>query len=372
MKVKHTRARAARLGALLLALACLLTPLYGCGGNPGTPGSTVEVPRGMAIVYTEEGLTLMAPESWAAQKLGEVVCLYASSADPTSITAVTVESPLSPADYFAAHEDELRATVAEYTRLTAEESDEAFIGERPAVRRVYTGKRNGTPYKFMQVICRRGDGLFMLTYTAKNEVVRNDKTYFELWFDAATLTVENVIFEGEALPEVTLPAPTPDAEGMILASNPDISRYSLWVPQNYEIELANGITMAKTEGAVISLSYTVPQTENLLQHRDLREAYLNEAYTNVTKIESECAGEKPVEKPEDVELWVAERQAMRVVYTYTHNNVAYKTVKIFTVNGVYIYELSYTARLDAAAGETSPYDAHRAEFDRVIARFAFD
>ncbi len=345
--------------ALLLALLLLVTPvLTACGGNTD-PGVTL--PDGMQLGYAGDGYTFYAPVRWQVSEAGGVPTAMVSSVDRTSLTCVRIESDKSAAAYFSESEAELTARLFEYT-LTNEGSDSLTLGGVAAIRRVYTAKVEGTAYKFMQVLCQKDGYIYLLTYTAENTAKENETSKFDTHYEDATAAISAFAFSGTGKPPVTTAGPTEVLPGMYEASDPAVSRYSLYAPLSWTTVTATGITTVKKgEEAVLSVSYEVPREDNIPALWEARKTSYTAIYENFTVIEAECETAE-VEKLEDVKVFFGEVPAVRYVYTYTVNGTAYKSAEILTIRGVYIYTMTYTAKADAYAAGMADFDAMRTSF----------
>ncbi len=348
-----------KLFALLLLSALLF--LSACGGAPG--GDGVKVPEGMQLVTVGDGYTFFAPEGWATDLSSGIPTAYVSAIDPSNITLTRTRSDASPAEYFAASLPSLKATFTDFAELSDLASENTTLGGQPAIVRAYSGKLLGTSYTVKQYIASVDGYLYLFTYTAKNEVPSGEKTYFERYEEKADAAAAALLFTGEASDVPAEPeAPTVNEDGLILISDPAISRYSLYVPESWTPDLQNATTSATREEAVISLSYLIPKQNTPGEHWEQMNKDYASLLADYTLLEEEST--EIVENPEEIEVRLGGIQAMRRVFTFTRGGTAYKCQKLITGRGIYIYTLSYTATLDA-------YDAYAADFAAIVAAFEF-
>ncbi len=346
--------------ALLLTLLLLgSTLLTACGGKDPTD----PLPEGMQLGFIGDGYTFYAPERWDVTTAGGIPTASVSAVNGTSLTCVRVVSDKTAAAYFADNEGELSSRLSDYTPLPAEGSDGTSLGGASAIRRIYTATVNRKPYKFMQVLCQRDGYLYLLTYTAENDTENGKTSLFDTHLEEAMAAIAAFSFEGTATPPVT-EAPPAAADGMYEVSDPAVSRYRLYVPLSWEKDLSTGITTAKKGNeAAVSLSYEVPEVDNIPDLWEARKATYAEIYENFTVVTEECEAD-PVEKLEDVTVFLGEVPAVRYVYTFTVNGEAYKAAEIVTIKGVYIYTLTYTAKADC-------YATYWEDLTRIQERFVF-
>lgn len=342
---------------LTLILLCAAT-LTACGGTPQDPA-----PEGMQLCFAGNGYTFYAPEGWDVTTSGGVPTASVSAVNGTNLTCVRIETDKAASAYFAEGEDELSARLADYTLLPAEGSDTATLGGVSAVRCVYTATVNGKPYKFMQILCQKDGYVYLLTYTGEHTAENGKTSLFDTHLEEATAAIAAFEFEGTETPPVTTAEPTVVA-GMYEASDPAVSRYRLYVPLSWEKDLSTGITTVKKGNeAALSLSYEVPEADNIPDLWEIRKQAYAQMYENFEVVEDECLAD-PVEKLEDVTVFLGEVPAVRYVYTFTVNGQAYKAAETVTIKGVYIYTMTYTAKADC-------YAAHMEDFEAMQEHFVF-
>ena len=357
-----------KLISFVLLLATLLS-LAACAGDTAGDGA----PEGMQLVERGDGYTFFAPEEWVVDRSTGIPTAYVSAVDPTSITLTRVVDARTPAEYFAASEARLAATFADYTPLAEYTDDASLLGGRTASVRAFTGKLLGTAYTVKQVIARGGEHLYLLTYTAKG-APSDDDTAFRRHEEDADAAFAAFLFAGSAeltgAPEAT--PPVTNEGGMVLVSDPAVSRYSLYAPAGWTPDLQNGTTSLVTEGAFLSLSYEIPEEDTLLSYWDARSEAYKTLYPGYTLLTDECVPPAAAESAEDVKVWLGGRQAALYVFTFRQGGVEYKTEKRLTVMGVYVYTLTYTARTTPLADGTVPFTARYADYLAVANAFTFD
>ena len=351
----------------LILLATLLLALTACGGSLPGNGET-EIPKGMKIAKEGEGYTFFVPEDWVVETSTGVTMAYVSTVDPSNVTLLRIPTDKTPAAYFAENEAKLSSVLESYTLLEA--NDTTTFGGEPASVRVYTGKVAGVEYKYMQFLVQKAGVLTLFTYTAKTAIPSGDVSYYDRYVpyilgNDQIVGMANVfLFTGTAPEEM----PTPPEEviknedGLILMSDPAVSRYSLYAPEGWHSDLANGTTSISKGDAVVTVAYEI-YTQIIAEVWEAKCATYAELYESFAVVDAECS--RPVDKPEDVEVWVDGHQAARYVYTFTHGGVAYKAQKLMTLDGLYVYSITLTARADA-------YEAAKADFGTMVTAFTFD
>ncbi len=345
--------------ALCLLVSLLLPLLFACGG--GSVGDGIVIPEGMIYVGGDERYTFFAPESFTPDRVGAHLMAYASSVDPSNITLAVTEGE-DPAAYFAAQEGALRESLTAYAPVSADCSDEAKLGDRTAIRRVYTASFDGVGYKIMQLIAEKDGLLYLFTYTARTEEYNNGVSYFDLWLEKVNAAAAAFLFRGEEEgPKAEGDAPLKNEDGLLLVSNDKVNRYRLYLPEAFTPTLQSGITQGRREnGASFTLSYEIPMEDNIEQYWNSVKKGLDELYGGITYIAEESS--VPVESESEIVYRMAGHQAARYVYTFEAAGVPMKGVKTMVVEGVYIYTLTYVAPVSVF----SP-----SELDTVIGAFEF-
>lgn len=354
-----------RLLALLLLLATALS-LFACGNGGGV--TLPEPPDGMQLAATCEEYTFFVPEDWTVDASGGVPMAYVSATDTSNVTLVRVEGESDPVAFFEASLPTLRSTFADFTMVT---EDTTTLGGRPAILRTFSGKLAGGDYTVKQYIAAVGGAIYLMTYTAKNEVPSGKLTYYERYEEMVADAAAALLFTGVDLtPPAEESEPPAEKDGLVLASDPKISPYSFYLPKHYEVLLKSGMTSGTANGVSVTAQYEAPRAANMLDYWEERCESYKSLYEGFTLIEAECS---PIATtPEEVEIWIDGHQAARYVFTFTRGGVTYKSQKLLTLEGSYIYILSYTARLTPEADGTVPYDAYKAEFDTIVKAFTFD
>lgn len=173
--------------------------------------------------------------------------------------------------------------------------------------------------------------------------------------------------------------------GMKLASNPDAVDYSLYVPKDWEITMANGATMAQASLAdstsVIVTNHTNTQFAAMSDAKDTLSAYYNgtesaEGYKDkliglfdtVTDAEGNLTSSLVlVQEPANITLKKGESNvaALKVVYTATLDGASIQQVLVMAYEDDYFYNITFT---------TSPalYEDNETTFETILENFNFN
>ena len=367
-----------KLIALALIVALLLS-LTACGAGGGTAdGIGVTVPEGLKIAEEGDGYTLIVPEEWVVDTSTGITTAYVSAVDPSNITLVRIKTDTAPEDYFAASEARLATLFEGYTLLADASTNNTTFGGKAAILRVYGGELLGTPYIVKQYLCRNGEYLYLFTCTAEDVALAtllsdeetNEKKRYESFEKMADTSASYFAFTGTATPAAPSEStpPVTNADGLVLISDPAISRYSFYVPATWTPDLRNGTTSATREGAVMTVSYEIPMEGPIGEYWERMNGDYKTLYENYDLLEEECS--PPAEKLEDVTVWLDGEQAVRYVFTFTRAGITYKTEKILTLRGLYAYTLTYTAVFTGDGQDA--YTAYHADLDAAVRAFTFD
>ena len=340
-----------------------------CTAGAGSAGTTVTLPDGMQLAEMGDGYTFFAPEDWCVDLSTGIATTYVSTIDPSNITLVRLADG-DPIAYFEAAEDRLADMLVDYTLHEAE--DNALMGGKAAIVRVYSGKLAGIPYRYKQYLCRYDGYLYLLTYTAKEEIPSGDVSYYARYEETADKVAAAFLFTGTAADaEKPNKEPLTNENGLVLASDPAVAGYSLYIPTTWTPDLQNGTTSATRDGlATITVIREIPNENTIEEYWNAKEETYRHLYEDFALIESECS--LPAATEEEVTVRLDGHQAARYVYTYTQNGITYKVNKLLTLDGLYVLSFTYTARLTPITGGDVPYQEFWLDYLNMKEDFRFN
>ena len=148
---------------ILCALLAVLTlALCACQKNP----TEVDVPDGMTLASGDiVDYYLFVPADWRLDLSGGMVSAFKSSADPTSVSVMTWETPYAddtPADVWEMYKGEFESVFSEFT---VESSTSMLLDGVAAEKYVYTGKLAENTFRYTQVIAVRHSAAYLITIT---------------------------------------------------------------------------------------------------------------------------------------------------------------------------------------------------------------
>lgn len=151
--------------------------------------------------------------------------------------------------------------------------------------------------------------------------------------------------------------------GMVLASDPEISDYSLYVPKGWTVDMSTGITSAyvsSVDHSSVSVSYGVPSEKNLEEFWGNSKKHYDSIFENFTVLE------------EGAPAKLGEYDAARYNYTAEYEGKEYQFLQYMTIRGAYVYIFTYTAENEKSdiLGYV-PYEKNLEAVLTVISEFKF-
>ncbi len=382
-----------KLISLTLLLALLTLSLASCGSSGDTP-------PGMKLLSDKDkdGFYLYVPEQYTTfyDATTGVMLSTVSRLDSTSISGYVVyPTETSIAEYVAAHFDP--SDLGEDAALVP--LDPALglvdypilqqIDGREAPTYEWSFTRGETEYRTMQVYIPRdaedlSKGVAVLTYTARMTESVTGLVAYTKHLEDFQKTLQVFKFTDQ-LDTPTSEAPTP-IDGMLLASDPKIANYSLFVPESYTLDLMIGISSAfdPTDRTSVTATYCYPDgvesvasyvTERLQKY----EAFFDTC-EKLIPVDAELTEKEddPADTKNDyVLLTVDGCTAYRYEFLATLDGVSYRFAEVLilrkkglTKTG--LYTVTMTANGEDASVAAERLDAHRAELSAILDAFKFN
>ena len=198
-----------------------------------------------------------------------------------------------------------------------------------------------------------------------------------MYLDKINQSIENFTFT-ERKGEASRPEYERDADGYIMISDPKLSKFSLYVPENYEVIYSSGFVKAKiSDGANISLTRATDTNVSILDYlvgrKDNMKSFTTDfediSIVTATPIEDK---DNPVYKNFDCEALYDAGLAFgdlgsKVIayeYKYTFNNQVYHVYQLVGVNRLNGFVFTYTAL-------ESEYYQHLDEIKTILEKVRF-
>lgn len=130
----------------------------------------VDVPEGMKLISTDErGYRFYVPEKWIVNKRTEATAAYYSDSDKSNVSVqiyMADNNVRTIDDYFGSCESGYKNIFSSYTLISSSDIKMSNISAKQYVISVTS---DGTEYKMLQAIVKKGAYFYCVTYTATPE-----------------------------------------------------------------------------------------------------------------------------------------------------------------------------------------------------------
>ena len=329
---KHPRATALCL-AILMTLPLLLCA---CSGSTGADG--VSIPNGtQSAAAGEASYYMFVPSDWIVERYGETTMVTVSAYSSVSISMTSFASDKTPEAYWEESRADFARVLSDFrTETTADE----LMDDAPCKRFRFFGKyEGGTEYGFMQCIAKKGERLYVLTFTAAmTEFAEYEKSVDGI---LSYFKFKKSDSPAEKPTEITEGAP----EGMKQISRTDIHSYRFFVPISWVTLRQDGLVAAcvsDTDRTTVSITSNYPPSgvSSIAEYFASMESKRQSMLADYRLI---SGGEK-----ED-EADIAGKRGAKYVYEGKNGGIEYRITQIFFVRGSNIYTLTYSATKEASS-----------------------
>ena len=344
-----------------------------------------EAPEGLQVIKASEsdGYIFYGPEGWTVANTADVAGakVFATSRMRPSITFTEANMPETTIpEYFADSLAEFPAAISD--TMVIHLRDEVCLfgnanGENDkAYKYIYTYKYDDLDVACMQILLTHNGKFYIFTYTSFGDV-NDENSYYRKYLDKITLSIENFTFT-EASAEQSQPEYERDSDGYILVSDYKLSKFSLYVPDNYEVVYSSGFVKVKiSDSANISLTRPTNTNVSILNYLVDRKNSLKSFTTDfedVALVTATAIKDKddPIYKEFDCEAVYDSSLTFgdlgsRVVsyeYKYTFNGQVYHVYQLMGVNRTDGFVFTYTAL-------ESEYYQHLEEIQTILEKVRF-
>ena len=160
-------------------------------------------------------------------------------------------------------------------------------------------------------------------------------------------------------------------EGMMLASDPDLDGFVLYVPKGFTVDRSTGVLTAfvsDLDPTAISATVVAPEEETL-------EAYWNANRAAIDAIADPGTTLAYETENEEYKVGKEEISGRAWVYAFTRGGVNYKVMQILVPRGETpsdgVAILTYSGKVDATVTGTVGYADHLEYFELTVANFSF-
>lgn len=357
MEKKKMKKNVKLISALLLCLI-LIPTLASC--------SKSDVPDGYQLIACEgDCFRLYVPTQWVDNTSSGVTSAYYSAVDNASITVIVADDAgeMSVAEYWSVCNERYADELADYK--SEEKFEKIVLGGQAAEKHVFsasvtiyseTEKKNVTStYKFMQVMTRYKDNMYVLTFSAPADMYETHLETFE-----GNASDEGVIpyfrfaepyssEDGEKKISDKETAP----EGMKLAST-DERAYRFFVPSSWKINNRTDATAAYASdndrsNVSVQMYMSSDNTETVEKHW----ARLEESYKTMFS---------EYELISDESIKMNGISAHKYTYRAVSGGQEYKMVQAIVRKGEMFYCITFTATPEN-------FDKHLPDVNKMIEEF---
>ena len=217
--------------------------------------------------------------------------------------------------------------------MISENADINFGNADEAKKFVFEHKYAGHDFRTMQIFVKYGErfGIFTFNSTlekrSSSEVVQFD--YYEEKIADVISNFKFVTKTGETQKE-SYPI---DADGYVLVSDKSVVKYSLYLPDEFEVEFASGITVASLpDGSNLTLSRATTTGIAVNEYWETRKNELSNIATDITELD--------IKK---ITTLGNSKQAVAYEYTFVYNNTTYHVYQVLAVTVFNGFVFTYTA-----------------------------
>lgn len=390
-----------KIGALILLIATVI--LSSCSLTSCSSG--VEIPEDMQIVFggEEHGYYFFAPEEWTISNVGQIKSAYASRVDATSVSLVEVyPKDFLPdgkdadtyffggffADSMKAFDGEPKVSNPDGEAVTfGKEGEAADKAKRYTYTYEYFDYTANETIKFgyMQYLLKHDGAYYIFTYAASMEKRSGtDVTFYDYYLDKdgeegkLTKIINSFRFISKS-GEIAEPEYEKDKDGYILASDPDLAGFSLYVPESFKVDYSNAIVSAThSDGTNVNMTLSAGTNENVnsYMHRRLSELrsfatdidceYMTDAEGNVLVDEN---SDKKILKYTKLEDFGGAINAYAYEYTYKINGEKYYVYQVVAIDG---WLLNYSGYVFTYTAKDVNNNLHADELNKIIEKVSFE
>ena len=350
-----------RVKILCLALVCamMLGALVSCNDN---------TPDGYQLIACEgDEFRLYVPQSWQSSVKGGITSAIYSMDDNVTVSVYVADDAgeLSVEDYWTLCDAKLGAELEDYS--WSGKIEKTVLGGKAACKCVYTakatlvdqttGEAGEVTYKYMQVMARNGDKMYVVLYSAPEDKYDGHVEEIEGDADGAGVIPYFVFAEAyhsddndkQYSDKVTAP------EGMKLIST-DERAYRFFVPTKWSVNVRTEATAAYIDeqdgsrsNVSVQMYMTGDESQTVDQYWELCKKIYKEIFSSFLLVSSS-------------EIKMDGISAGRYVYDITSGGREYRQLQAIVKKGAMFYVVTYTASPEF-------FDSHIADVDKMIENF---
>lgn len=331
--------------SLLCLVSCILMLFTACTAHDGAPTGMRTAADG------SDGYTVYVPTEWTVTNSIGGLYSYVSQADLTGITLtytdLAADETRTEKDFFDADKASLAAHLSGFA-VTSEGYD-LTVDKRSVYLALYTYKIGETVYNVEAVYTVAYGRLYLFTYAGTAErFAANEESVGKI--------LENMSFSEKRTEKTPLAFEDENApDGMRLASDIRAADYRFYIPESWQIAVAN-------ESTLVYASDSDRSSVNVFTTTDTKKLNAKEYFEEYKKDLTLLYPDLTVLSTDEDAPFGEKSRAFCAVYTGSYNGRAYKVRQYFTYRNMTLYTFTYTAPIES-------YELHTAEVDRMIEAF---
>lgn len=329
MKIKKT------LAAILLCLM-LLSTFSACAKQDDTPD-------GYQLVVREgDKFRLYVPtQGWTPNVVGGVTGAFFSLEQNASVNVYVADDAgeMTVEEYWNHCNANFEKELNEYSY--ADKSESVVLGGQPAKKYLYSArltlvdgdKTEEKVYKFLTVLCRYQDEMYVLVYSAPEEYYDSHVEDVEGNADGVGMIPYFKFAEAYVAESREYPDDVKSPDGMKIIST-DALPYRFFIPDSWKVNNGADFCAAKAPDGSSNVSLQMFMTEN-------DQETVEEYFGKLEKRYKDVFDAYTLESSEDIKMDGSD--AKKYTYKITVGGVEYKQMQAVVVRGAVFYTLTYTA-----------------------------
>lgn len=340
-----------------------------------------EAPEGLQVIKKSEadGYIFYGPEGWTVANTDDVAAakVFATSKERPSISFTEADMPVGTIpEYFADALGEFPKAIAD--TMTIVLRDEVCLfgnANGQAYKYVYTYKYDELDVACMQILLTHDNRFYIFTYTSFGDV-NNEGSLYRRYLEKVNLSVDNFTFT-ERSDDESKPNYEKDSDGYNLVSDATVAKFSLYLPDGYDVVFSSGFVKAKiSEVANISLTRATDVNVGILDYLKARKTKLGTFTTDFQDVSLTFAMQFNAENPafadfgctpvtnSELKFGNLGQNIVAYEYKYTFNGQVYHVYQMMGVDSHNGFVFTYTA-LD------SEYEQHFDEIKTILEKVVF-
>ncbi len=333
--------------AVLLILLISIIAIVSCKND--------DMPEGMQLVKGGEdiGYYFYVPEEWTVANVGDIAGAYASNIDKTSATYIEIEPPAGTVEeYF---NESLKEFPNAPEILVANQSTPFGTSDSAkAIMYIYNHTHDGKGYRTMQIFVSFEGRFGIFTFTAatkddsKEESIDNTDKY-ALYSDNGKRQsiIDNFKFVSKnATSDNSSQIYEKDEDGYNLVSDKSTSKFSLYLPDDFNVNFASGMVSASlSDGSNITMS-RAREMGDRISVSDYFENRLKDlsGIVSDTKVVEFTDENGEVKTINGKAKFGDANNAASMEYTFVYNGETYHVYQVCAITYFNGYVFTYTAK----------------------------